>query len=318
MPDLTPQMERELAELEAFLAPDLRAERPAPDDAWVRRMDRLMELEFPAAERPRTARRRGRRWSQLLLTAPALGTAAAAVLVIALVFSYQGGDTGDEGSSGSSLRDGVGRRRRQRVRGLGRRRGRLRGPERGERVPLERGGVRRRGPGRSVHVHRRAAPARPARSGRRLAGLRRPRPPPGRALGRDHARRAPRADRRGRSAGVRTSPTRRTASSSPRRSPPRARAAAARSRCACPSPTSTRRWRSWRGSAPCGTARSGWRTSPRRPSPPATACRTRRPSAAACCASSRTRSRSRPPPRSAPGSATSRRRSSPRAPRSGG
>ena len=39
MPDLTPQMERELAELEASLAPDLRAERAAPDDDWIRRMD---------------------------------------------------------------------------------------------------------------------------------------------------------------------------------------------------------------------------------------------------------------------------------------
>ena len=103
MPDLTPQMERELAELEAFLAPDLRAERPAPDDAWVRRMDRLMELEFPAAERPRTARRRGRRWSQLLLTAPALGTAAAAVLAaLVIAASLAGGDAENEGGGGQT------------------------------------------------------------------------------------------------------------------------------------------------------------------------------------------------------------------------
>ena len=35
MPDLTPQMERELAELEAALAPVMRETRPAPDDDWV-------------------------------------------------------------------------------------------------------------------------------------------------------------------------------------------------------------------------------------------------------------------------------------------
>ena len=103
MPDLTPQMERELAELEAMLAPDIRDTRPAPDDAWVRRMDAMMESEFKAAARPRPSR--GRRWMHLLMTGPALGTAAAAVLVVALVFSYQGSlgtdDSDDSGSSAS-------------------------------------------------------------------------------------------------------------------------------------------------------------------------------------------------------------------------
>ncbi|MET0816887.1 MAG: DUF4349 domain-containing protein [Solirubrobacteraceae bacterium] len=103
MPDLTPQMERELAELEALLAPDIRDTRPAPDDAWVRRMDAMMESEFKAAARPRPSR--GRRWMHLLMTGPALGTAAAAVLVVALVFSYQGSlgtdDSDDSGSSAS-------------------------------------------------------------------------------------------------------------------------------------------------------------------------------------------------------------------------
>ena len=93
MPDLTPQMERELAELEALLAPDIRDTRPAPGDAWVRRMDAMMESEFKAAARPRPSR--GRRWMHLLMTGPALGTAAAAVLVIALVFAYQGGGSDD-------------------------------------------------------------------------------------------------------------------------------------------------------------------------------------------------------------------------------
>jgi hypothetical protein len=97
MPDLTPQIERELAELEALLGPDLRAERPAPTDDWVRRMDRLMELEFPADERPRAARGRGRRWAQLLLTGPALGTAAATVLV-ALAIGLSLGDPQPDGS----------------------------------------------------------------------------------------------------------------------------------------------------------------------------------------------------------------------------
>jgi len=95
MPDLTPQMERELAELEAFLAPDLRAERAAPDEDWIRRMDAMMAAGF---EQPSARRRpsRGRRWAQLLLSGPALGSAAAAVLVLALVFSYQGGGSDDE------------------------------------------------------------------------------------------------------------------------------------------------------------------------------------------------------------------------------
>ncbi|HZB77606.1 MAG TPA: DUF4349 domain-containing protein [Solirubrobacteraceae bacterium] len=88
MPDLTPQMERELAELEAALAPIIRDERPEPRDAWAARMDRLMEAEFKAAAAPRPSR--GRRWWQLLLSAPALGSVAAAVLVVAVVFSYQG------------------------------------------------------------------------------------------------------------------------------------------------------------------------------------------------------------------------------------
>ena len=100
MPDLTPQMERELAELEAILVPDIRDTRPAPDDAWVRRMDALMEAEFKAAAEPRPSR--GRRWMHLLMTGPALGTAAAAVLVIALVFSYQGSGGTDDSDSGSA------------------------------------------------------------------------------------------------------------------------------------------------------------------------------------------------------------------------
>jgi hypothetical protein len=97
MPDLTPQMERELAELEAALAPVVRETRPTPDDAWVRRMDAMMRAEFTAVARPRPSR--ARRWSRLLLTGPALGTAAAAVLVVvALVFSYQPGS--DESADG--------------------------------------------------------------------------------------------------------------------------------------------------------------------------------------------------------------------------
>ena len=97
MPDLTPQMERELAELEAALAPVMRETRPAPDDDWVRRMDRLMAAEFRIDAVPRP--RRGRRWTQLLLSGPALGTAAAALLV-ALVIALPGGDSADEGGVG--------------------------------------------------------------------------------------------------------------------------------------------------------------------------------------------------------------------------
>ena len=101
MPDLTPQMERELAELEAALAPVIRETRPAPDDDWVRRMDRLMAAEFRIDAVPRP--RRGRRWTQLLLSGPALGTVAAAMLV-ALVIALPGGggDESDSGSAGST------------------------------------------------------------------------------------------------------------------------------------------------------------------------------------------------------------------------
>ena len=105
MPDLTPQMERELAELEAMLAPDIRDTRPAPDDAWVRRMDAMMESEFKAAAKPRPSR--GRRWMHLLMTGPALGTAAAAVLVIALVFAYQGGGSDDSLSGTVASEDSI-------------------------------------------------------------------------------------------------------------------------------------------------------------------------------------------------------------------
>jgi hypothetical protein len=87
MPDLTPQMERELAELEAALAPILRDERPEPRDAWAARMDRLVEAEFKAAAAPRPSR--GRRWSQLLLSGPAFGTVAAALLIAVVVVAYQ-------------------------------------------------------------------------------------------------------------------------------------------------------------------------------------------------------------------------------------
>src|SRR5688500_19091995 len=101
MPDLTPQMERELAELEAALAPVMRETRPAPDDDWVRRMDRLMAAEFRIDAVPRP--RRGRRWTQLLLSGPALGAAAAAALIVALVIALPGGGADESGSGGSTI-----------------------------------------------------------------------------------------------------------------------------------------------------------------------------------------------------------------------
>src|SRR5918994_4453952 len=99
MPDLTPQMERELAELEAALAPIIRDERPEPREAWAARMDRRMQAEFKAAPAPRPSR--GRRWSQLLLSGPAFGTVAAAALIAVLVVPYRGPGTDDMGSAGS-------------------------------------------------------------------------------------------------------------------------------------------------------------------------------------------------------------------------
>ena len=105
MPDLTPQMERELAELEAVLAPIVRDERPVPRPEFVQRLDRSVKTGSWSAPRPA----RGRRWTHLLLSGPAFGAVAAAVLVVVVVLSYQGGMGSDgEGTPVNLQADGGG------------------------------------------------------------------------------------------------------------------------------------------------------------------------------------------------------------------
>src|SRR5215207_6354843 len=98
MPDLTPHMERELAELEAALAPIVRDARHEPRPEYVQRLDR--RVRTGSWQEPRPARAR-RRW-QPLLSLPALGTVAAAVLVVVLVVSYEGGSRDEMASTGAT------------------------------------------------------------------------------------------------------------------------------------------------------------------------------------------------------------------------
>lgn len=97
------QLERELAELEAALGPDVRATRPAPDPDWARHMDNLMERGFRSPEPPsRDRANAGRRWWELLFTGPAVGIGLAALLV-AVVIVLPGGDSSEEGSGGGGM-----------------------------------------------------------------------------------------------------------------------------------------------------------------------------------------------------------------------
>ncbi len=108
----TPEtLTRELAALEDALAgrpvdPDLadlaelavlvRDERPVPGPAFTRNLDSRVERGFPA-----THRKRARRFSWPKFTAPALGFAASALLVVALVTALPAGDSDESGGSGA-------------------------------------------------------------------------------------------------------------------------------------------------------------------------------------------------------------------------
>jgi hypothetical protein len=110
MPDLSPDVERELAALDDALAgrrvePDLtelgelalalREERPRPSDDFGRFLDTRVERGFPGRD-PRV-RASGRRWWQALFTVPAFGMAAAVLVVAVIVVSRPGGDGGGSG-----------------------------------------------------------------------------------------------------------------------------------------------------------------------------------------------------------------------------
>src|ERR1700754_1789574 len=112
MPDLSPDVERELEALDDALAgrrvaPDLtelgelalllREDRPQPTDGFGRYLDNRVERGVPGRD-PRT-RASGRRW----LTwqgwmAPALGAMATVVLVAVIAVS---GPSGNDGNAGS-------------------------------------------------------------------------------------------------------------------------------------------------------------------------------------------------------------------------
>jgi len=132
MPDLTPDVERELAALDDALAGRrveadltelgelalaLRATRPRPTDGFGRSLDKRMQRGFPGGD-PR-ARASRRRWWGELLTVPAFGIAAAVLVVAVIVVvgpsgDHEGGAGGgtpavQEGGGGASRGAGGGR-----------------------------------------------------------------------------------------------------------------------------------------------------------------------------------------------------------------
>ena len=120
MPDLTPDVERELAALDDALAgrrvaPDLtelgelalalREDRPRPTEGFGRSLDTRVERGFP--ERDPRVRASGRRWWQTLLTVPAFGMAAAVLVVAVIVVTGPQGDGEDGGGATSAPSAGV-------------------------------------------------------------------------------------------------------------------------------------------------------------------------------------------------------------------
>jgi hypothetical protein len=114
MPELTPDVERELAALDDALAgrrvaPELtelgelalalREERAQINDGFAHELDMRAQRGFP--ERDPRRRASGRRWWQTLLTVPAFGLAAAVLLIAVIVVADPAGDT-DGGGGGSS------------------------------------------------------------------------------------------------------------------------------------------------------------------------------------------------------------------------
>src|SRR5829696_2086454 len=116
MPDLTPEVERELEALDHALdgrrvAADLtelgelalllRDERPRPSDGFTRHLDQRAARGFPGRD-PRT-RASGRRWLAWHgWMAPALGVTATAMLIALVAVLGSAAENDESGSSGAS------------------------------------------------------------------------------------------------------------------------------------------------------------------------------------------------------------------------
>jgi len=115
MPELTPDVERELAALDDALAgrrvePDLtelgelalalRETRPRPTDGFGRLLDTRLERGFPGGD-PRV-RASGPRWWEALLTVPAFGIAAAVLVIAVIVVAGPSGNDSESGGGGGA------------------------------------------------------------------------------------------------------------------------------------------------------------------------------------------------------------------------
>ena len=240
MPDLSPDVERELEALDDALAgrrvaPDLtelgelalllRDERPQPSDGFGRHLDTRAARGFP--ERDPRARASGRRWSHGTVRWPRRWASPPTVLMVA-VFAITSPEMGSDDSGGggeaSVAMDDAGDAGSASGGSTGSASGGSAVPEpqtacaaaaaatSAPRVPEPADRA-----GRAAGA--RPAAARPGTDGRADAQ--------GRALGLAHARHPPARHRRRQRPRSRTSPASRAASSSPRRSTPRAAAAAA-------------------------------------------------------------------------------------------
>src|SRR5215212_8271482 len=114
MPDLTPEVERELEAIDHALdgrrvAADLtelgelalllREERPRPSDGFTRHLDHRAARGFPGRD-PR-ARASGRQWLAWQgWMAPALGVTATAMLIALVVVLGPSGDSDEQGAGG--------------------------------------------------------------------------------------------------------------------------------------------------------------------------------------------------------------------------
>ena len=115
MPELTPEVERELAAIDdaltgrrvasdlaelGELALALREERPRIDDGFGHHLDTRVERGFPGRDPRRRAS--GRRWWSGLLSAPVVATVATALLVAVIVIADPAGQDESGGGGGTA------------------------------------------------------------------------------------------------------------------------------------------------------------------------------------------------------------------------